>query len=265
MKMETSLTAPFRGRVRQVLVGARTSRSPPRRRWCSSSRSTAAAADAAAGERVSFAGAARGPAGRAAALPREPRARSSGPCSATTSTPPRSERIVGRPARRLRDLPAAIRALVPGEHRLLALFADLRALSRPRHDDDEPEGELVRSPQEHLHAYLRSLDAEAEGLPDRSLVELLRGARHYGVESLDRTPALEEACYRLFLSQQRAATVRRAVLAILDRRLELADALPGRRPDFREALDRLVAATEGRDPVLADLAREVRFATSTSR
>ena len=29
--------------------------------------------------------------------------------------------------------------------------------------------------------------------------------------------------------------------------------------DFRDVLDRLVIALEGRDPVVADLAREVRF------
>ena len=54
---------------------------------------------------------------------------------------------------------------------------------------------------------------------------------------------------------------RRAVLAILDRRLEQAETLAGvASPDFRAALDRLAAATDGRDPVLADLARQVRFA-----
>ena len=102
---------------------------------------------------------------------------------------------------------------------------------------------------------------EAAGLPDHYAEQLRSALRHYGIETLDRTPALEEACYRLFLAQQRAPTVQRAVLAILDRRLEQAECCAGvASPDFRAALDGLAAATDGRDPVLADLARQVRFA-----
>ncbi|HEX2415216.1 MAG TPA: biotin carboxylase N-terminal domain-containing protein, partial [Thermoleophilaceae bacterium] len=149
--------------------------------------------------------------------------------------------------------------LIPGEHRLLRLFADLRALTRPRHEEDL-DHELLRSPQEYLHAFLRSLDAEAEGLPERFTALLTRALTHYEIEGLERTPALEEACYRIFLSQQRVGPQAGAVTAILDRRLELADDLVGSVPaDFREVLDHLEATMEGRDAVLAELARRVRY------
>ena len=89
---------------------------------------------------------------------------------------------------------------------------------------------------------------------------LERALRHYGVESLERTPALERACYRLFLSQERADASRAAVTAILDHRLERSESLIGNVGDeFREVLDRLIAATEDRDQVVADLARDVRY------
>ena len=88
---------------------------------------------------------------------------------------------------------------------------------------------------------------------------LQRALAHYGVESLDRTPALEEACYRLFVSQERADLARAAVMAILERRLERADELVGTVGDeFRGVLDRLELATERRDPVIADHARQLR-------
>ena len=59
-------------------------------------------------------------------------------------------------------------------------------------------------------------------------------------------------------------TARAAVVAILERRLEQAGHLAGHLAGqlghgFREALDHLVAATDGRDAVVADLAREVRY------
>jgi len=151
-------------------------------------------------------------------------------------------------------------ALIPGEHRLIEMFADLSAVCRARRYEDEEEAELLQSPQEQLYAWLRSLDAEAEGLPPRFVTRLARALAHYGIESLERTPALEAACYRLFLSGRRAAAARAAIVAILDRRLEEADVLVGNvGEDFRDALDQLVIALEGSDPVLTDLAREVRF------
>jgi acetyl/propionyl-CoA carboxylase alpha subunit/acetyl-CoA carboxylase carboxyltransferase component len=149
--------------------------------------------------------------------------------------------------------------LIPGEHRLLRLFADLRALTRP-HRGEDPEQELLRSPQEYLHAFLRSLDADEEGLPTRFTELLSRALAHYGVDGLERTPELEEACYRIFLSQHRVAAQRAAVTAILDRRLDLATDLAGNVPDeFRDVLDHLETTLEGRDQVLADLTREVRY------
>ena len=256
MKMESSLTAPFRGRVREVLAGANVQvpAQAPLVRLEPLGDATAATAN---GSRVSF-----------PASP--PEAAAPGRCRDNLQ---RLEWLVlgydiAEPdvARTISDLHGECAdlscdpALLPGEHRLLERFADLRALTRPGHDETDDDAGLVRSPQEHLHAYLRSLDPEAEGLPPGFVALLERALGHYGVESLDRTPALEAACYRIFLAQERAATARAAVLAILDRRLELAGDLAGRvGNDFRQALDRLVGAMEGRDPVVADLARDVRF------
>ncbi|MGZ4201649.1 MAG: carboxyl transferase domain-containing protein, partial [Thermoleophilaceae bacterium] len=158
------------------------------------------------------------------------------------------------------DMFACDPALIGGEHRLLGIYADLLALTHPQRELSEPGEDLLRSPQEHLHEYLRSLDARAEGLPEHLVLRLERALGHYGVTGLERTAALENACYRLFLAHERDAAARGAMLALLDRRLERADELVGQvGEDFREALTRLVAATEGRDQMLADLARETRF------
>ena len=130
--------------------------------------------------------------------------------------------------------------LIPGEHGCSRCSPTSRRSRDRTTNADEPESGLLRSPREHLLAWLRSLDADAEGLPAAFTDQLRRALAHYGVESLDRTPELEAACYRLFLSHERAATARPAVLAILDRRLQLAGTPAGRAgDDFREALDRL--------------------------
>ena len=141
------------------------------------------------------------------------------------------------------------------ERRLLEIYANVRTLNRPHAEGLEEEDELG-SPQEHLHAFLRSLDPTAEGLPGRYVAGLERALAHFGIEGLDRTEALEEAAYRLFLSQSRAGTAREALRAILGRHLEQGTELAG---EFRSVLDRLEAVLEPREPALAELAREVRW------
>ena len=79
----------------------------------------------------------------------------------------------------------------------------------------------MHSSREHFHTYLQSLDADRGGLPRTSATGSPRVLAHYGVTDLDRTPALEEAVFRIFLAQQRAAADvagRHRPAAALDRR-----------------------------------------------
>ncbi len=257
MKMESSLTAPFRGRVKQVFVGENVhvgAQAP-----LLALEAIAQRTEAVPGDRLSFASLTA------------PNDSAPDPCQENLRRmewlllgydvgAAEVQRTIADLHGQCADLLACDPALIPGEHRLLRMFADLRAVSRPQRGEPAVGSELLQSTREHLYAWLRSLDAEAERLPPRFISALRRALDYYGVHSLERTPALEEACYRLFLSQQRAEIARTAIVAILDRRLEDADELVGNvGDDFREVLDRLAVALEGRDPVAADLAREVRF------
>jgi acetyl/propionyl-CoA carboxylase alpha subunit/acetyl-CoA carboxylase carboxyltransferase component len=244
MKMETSLTAPFRGRVRHVFAGTNVhvaAQAP-----LVALEPLDDGARSAGGDRVPFASSSPAP----TAL--EKLRRLEWLVLGYDVDAREVERIIGD----LHDDPE----LVAGEHRLLRMFADVRALSRPRHDETDPDTPWLRSPQEHLHAWLGSLDADAAGLPESFVGLLSTALAHYGIADLDRTPALEDACYRLYLAQERAETARAAIVAILERRLDQAAALAASaETGFRDALDHLVVATEGRDQVVADLASEVRY------
>ncbi len=163
------------------------------------------------------------------------------------------------------QLPADDPALLHGELQILEVFADLAELSRnwPAMEADELEeeaGERVRNPREHFRTYLRSLDAEREGLPEAFRTRLARALARYGVHDLKRGPELEEAVHRIFLAHQRAPSQVPAVMALLDQRLQHADALPEHlRDEFHETLDRLIVATQLRFPSVGELARRVRF------
>ncbi len=258
MKMESSLVAPFRGRVKQVFVGenVHVGAQAPLLALDPVEEQDAAPS----GTRLSFTELAGAAKAVIADQCRENLLRMEWLVRGYDVGPAEVDRAIADLHGLCADLLACDPALVPGEHRLLRMFADLGAISSPLPRDEGEDPEQLQGSQEHLHHWLRSLDAESEGLPEPFVSQLRRALAYYGIESLERTPALEDASYRLFLSQQRSAAARRGILAILDRRLEEAEQLIGHvGDDFREALNRLIIALDGRDQNVADLAREVRL------
>ncbi len=139
------------------------------------------------------------------------------------------------------------------EEEILRAFADVAAIFR-RQPADGAEGR--HSDEEYLFTYLRDLDARGAGLPAAFFDRLLHALSHYGVASLDRTPDLEESLFRLAIARRSPQQVP-AVLALLEGWLERSNF-----PEdigLRELLDRIVAETQGREPAVHDLAREVRY------
>ncbi|MDV6012651.1 carboxyl transferase domain-containing protein [Haloechinothrix sp. LS1_15] len=148
----------------------------------------------------------------------------------------------------------------PGEVELLGVFADLCELSRNKPVDAEEEADTrVHSPREYFHTYLQSLDTERAGLSETFQKRLTRALAHYGVTDLDRTEALEEAVFRIFLAQRRISSDAGVITAVLRRWHD--DPPPGDelRDTAGEALERIITATQLRFPVVCDLARGVVF------
>ncbi|MHA6629565.1 ATP-binding protein [Pseudonocardia sichuanensis] len=271
MKLETALRAPVAGRVQEVLVAANTQveggtklvRLEP----------DADAGGAAVGDRADFSQLAGPPVAGTDA----------GAVAADALTSLRylvlGYDIDERDAQPLlAALTAAREQLMPDDPRVLAgetaalrIFADLCALSRNRRGPEDetqqvdPAGEEARNPQEYLHAFLRSRDADAEGLPESFRERLRRALAHYGVTDLAPSDtvsgdALHSALYRMFLAHRRATAHVPVVLELLQWRLRHPDSLPpAAREDYQRVLDRLVTATQLRHPVVGSLARRVRY------
>jgi acetyl/propionyl-CoA carboxylase alpha subunit/acetyl-CoA carboxylase carboxyltransferase component len=259
MKMESQVVAPFAGRVRQVSIG------------------TNVQVDSGAAL-VHLE-----PLSRGRVVLSEPRCTFSQPVDdAAVSVESRFARnldtltrlvmgydVAAAAARRVADDQAAIAQelaadspeRVAGELRLLGVFADLRALFRSERDvneNDITEADLlVTSPQEYLHAFLRSPGPAPEGVPPHYLLALERALAHYGIRNLEHTDALEEALYWIMQSRQRIDVQLPVIIAVLNHWMERP--VSGAGEHLRETLDRLVAATQRDHPVVADLAREVRF------
>ena len=281
MKLETALRAPFAGRVLEVLVAANTQVEGGTTLLRLEPVGTEAAADAG---RVDLA--APDP-----ATPPVPRAAASDVLDALRSL------VLGYDidAADARALPRALsvaRAALPGddpdvlagELAIMRIFADLSALSRnrrgpesleaPARPDGTPEAdsaEPAHNPQEYLHAFLRSRDAEAEGLPEPFRARLRAALRHYGVAGPDvlaggpDDDALTTALYRIFLAHRRAGAHVPVLLDVLQWRLANAAGVaalpPAAREEYLRTLEHLITATQVRHPVVGDLARRVRYRT----
>ncbi len=125
------------------------------------------------------------------------------------------------------ELPAGDRGPLAGETEILRIFADISALWRNRRvstetqadDDAAVDAEAAHNQQEYLHAYLRSMDADLEGLPESFRIKLRRTLAHYGVTDLEPSPELGPALYRIFLAHRRAAAQVPVVAELLRWRL----------------------------------------------
>ena len=256
MKMETTITAPFAGRVAEVLVAGNVQ--------------VAAGAPIVRLE-VTVAG--------RDSQPDHPKLRFEAEATSDTTI----EHLLGDlrslilgydiDAREARDLVARLedspRLPAPGEPirlerelDILGVFSDLAELSRDRPPVEQAtdEGERVHSPREHFHGFLRSLDVEREGVPEPLRRSLVRALGHYGVQDLIRGPEVAQACFRIFLAHRRAASQLPAVAALLNRLLREQDELTDPvREELRQTLDRLIVATQLRQPAIGELARRVRF------
>ncbi len=151
-------------------------------------------------------------------------------------------------------------SVVADELALLAIFADLAELSRNRPVDEDRHTELrVHSSREHFHTFLQSLDTERGGLPDQFRVRLERVLAHYGVDGLDRTPAMEEAVFRIFLAQQRSTPEVALASAVLGCWIDEPTPTGELAVRAHQLLERLGRINQLRYPVVGDLARSVRF------
>lgn len=262
MKMETAVRAPFAARVRELLVttGSQVETGAPLVRL--EPVEDGADDEQAAAEET--APALDLPASAVEASPEEHAARTRDDVAAIlmgydVDPSDESAHILGYLAAR-DELVATGGDVVPDEIELLGLFADLAELSRNRPAGEDLHTELrVHSSKEHFHAYLQSLDAERGGLPDQFRDRLARVLAHYGITDHDRTPELEEAVFRIFLSQQRSAPDVLLATELLQR--WIAEPPPSRElaGPARNLLERLVRSTQLRFPVVGDLARSTRF------
>jgi acetyl/propionyl-CoA carboxylase alpha subunit/acetyl-CoA carboxylase carboxyltransferase component len=174
--------------------------------------------------------------------------------------PAEFKKLVDDYVRVSQNLPPYHQELIRCEDEILSIYVDISALFRRQAlpEDKEDAGRLSSS--EYLHAYLRTLDGRGAGLPQSFLEKLRRALRHYGDDSLEPTPTLKDQLLLIFRSHQNMEQRVPVITAILERRLAHAEILIQRgSQNFPAMLDRLGSVSEGRFPLLSDLAREIKY------
>ncbi len=152
--------------------------------------------------------------------------------------------------------------LLAGENELLAVFADQASLLHRARTRREGDGAEARTPEEYLLLFLRSLDAEAAGLSPAYVDSLGRALGHYGLDTLQRCPELEEALVWVCKAHERMDEQAGLVRGVLERRLDHVHALtPQAGARFRGLLDAIIDIAGTRYQALSDLARELRYRT----
>ncbi|HZS95261.1 MAG TPA: carboxyl transferase domain-containing protein [Terriglobales bacterium] len=146
------------------------------------------------------------------------------------------------------------------EDEILSIFADICSLFQRDPEVNHRASGEEPSAEAYFFAYLRMLDTCGEGLPPAFVNSLKQAVAHYGLQSLERSPQLEECLLWICKSHQRVEQQIAPVLGILERRLHRVDALAAHAEEsFRTLLDRMISITNGNFAALSDLAREVRY------
>ena len=146
------------------------------------------------------------------------------------------------------------------EDDVLNIFVDICSLFRREPEVNHRASGEEPSSEAYLFSYLRMLATRGEGLPLLFVDALRRALSHYGVNSLDPSPKLEESLLWIYKSHQRVESQIPVVLAVLERRLSPVETLTSATENsFRLLLDRLIAESNGHFPAISDLAREVRY------
>lgn len=146
------------------------------------------------------------------------------------------------------------------EDQILQIFVDICALFQREPEVNHRSSGEEPSSESYLFSYLRALDMGGQDLPSAFVNSLRRALAHYGVQSLDRSPRLEESLLWIYKSHQRVDEQVAPVLEILKRRLRgIEIAATQADESLRAILDRMISVTLDLFPAVSDLARELRY------
>ena len=105
------------------------------------------------------------------------------------------------------------------EDEILNIFVDICSLFQREPEVNHRASGEEPSAEAYLFSYLRMLETRGQGLPSAFVSALKRALAHYGVQTLDRSPELEESLLWIYKSHQRVEQQVAPIVGVLERRL----------------------------------------------
>ena len=132
------------------------------------------------------------------------------------------------------------------EDEILNIFVDICSLFQREPEVNHRASGEEPSAEAYLFSYLRMLETRGEGLPPAFVSALRRALAHYGVQTLDRSPELEESLLWIYKSHQR---VEQQIAPVAGHARTASAACqklsPHAEESFRTLLDRMISMTNG--------------------
>ena len=171
--------------------------------------------------------------------------------------PKHTARVLGEWSR---NCPVDSDEIRQSEDQILNIFVDICSLFQREPEVNHRASGEEPSAEAYLFSYLRMLETRGEGLPSAFVSALKRALAHYGVQTLDRSPELEESLLWIYKSHQRVEQQVAPIVSVLERRLRRVQKASLQNDEaFRTLLDRIASMSNGLFPAVTDLAREVRY------
>lgn len=146
------------------------------------------------------------------------------------------------------------------EEEILSSFVDICSLFQRDPEVNHRAGAEEPGSEAYLVSYLRMLETGGEGLPHAFVAALRRALAHYGINTLERSPQLEESLLWIYKSHQRVEQQVAPVLSILERWLhDLESQQPEAPASLRLLLNRMIAVGSRTSPAIGDLAKELHY------
>ncbi len=120
------------------------------------------------------------------------------------------------------NLPAESDQIRRIEDEVLNIFVDICSLFKRDPEVNHRASGEDPSAEAYLFSYLRTLETGGEGLPPDFVSSLRRALSHYGVQTLERSPQLEESLLWIYKSHQHLEQQIAPVMGVLERRLQSA-------------------------------------------
>lgn len=150
--------------------------------------------------------------------------------------------------------------MLQSENELIEIYTNLQSLFRRQPVLDDSETDEVLISDVYFLNFVKSLDAKLATIPSSFFQRLTKMVSRYGISGLTNNDNLMDCLAWIYKSKQRLDKYQETILNVLNLRMDQAIQMSQYLSnDFRLLLDQLIGITQHRSVMINDIAREIHF------